>query len=76
MSVILCILASIVSLLWIGPWLWFLLGSYLFYALLFGLALTAGESQWPWYLTAPPLICAFLGGTFAAIWLVRRSRYL
>jgi hypothetical protein len=76
MRIILCVLACIVLLLWIGPGLWVLLGSYLFYMLLLGLALTAGESHWPWYLTAP-LICAFLGGTWwAVICVMRRSRHL
>jgi hypothetical protein len=68
----LCVLASVVSFMWIGPWAWFLLGGYLFYGLLLGLAITAAESHW--YLAAPPLVCAFVGGTWAAICLVQRKR--
>jgi hypothetical protein len=53
-------------------WLLFLIGGAPFFMLLGGLAV-ALPFFWPWYLTAPPLICAFLGATITANWLARRG---
>ena len=73
MSIILCLLACIVSVLWVGPWLIILIGRAPFFMLLGGLAV-ALPFFWPWYLTAPPLICALLGATIAANWWVKAVR--
>ena len=74
MSIILYIIVSVISLFWIGPWSLVLLGGRVFLTVLLALAFgVALLTPIPWYLVAPPLVCALAGAWLTSAWRVRQG---
>jgi hypothetical protein len=69
-TVVPIVLASVVSLMWVGPWLVVLIGGRLFLGLVAGLAVLCIALQlWLWLL---PLAFALIGASIAASWWASR----